>query len=65
MFENVLRSHVNERVQIVTLYTTITGVLRSVTSTTATVAVEPYPGYGPIEDVTVRLDAIAYVRIYQ
>ncbi|HZG58284.1 hypothetical protein [Paenibacillus sp.] len=64
MFENELRDHLNERAQVVTSAETISGVLVAVTESTATVRVAQYPGYGGAEDVTVRLETIAYVRFF-
>ncbi|WP_439116432.1 hypothetical protein [Paenibacillus antri] len=64
MFENELRARLNERVQVVTSAETVSGVLVGVASAAVTVRVAQYPGYGGAEDVTVRMDAIAYVRLF-
>ena len=65
MFENELRERVNQRCQVVTPNGTISGVLVGVTSTTVTVRVAQYPGYGGAEDVTVRIETISYVRFFE
>ncbi len=64
MFENVLRARLNESAQIATATETISGILIGVTGSTVTVRVAQYPGYGGSEDITVRMDAIAYVRFF-
>jgi len=64
MFENELRERLGQRAQVVTNAETISGVLVGVTSTTVTVSVAQYPGYGGAEDVTVGMGMIAYVRFF-
>ncbi len=63
MFEQELRGYIGRQVQIATSTDVIAGTLISVTNAAATVRTSGYPGYGGAEDVVVRLDTIAYVRI--
>lgn len=64
MFENELRQHVGKQVQLMTPTDVISGILMSVSDVSAAVRTAQYPGYGGSEDVAVRLDVIAYVRIF-
>jgi len=64
MFENELRERLGQRVQVVTAAETVSGILVGVASDAVAVRVAQYPGYGGAEDVTVRMDAIAYVRFF-
>lgn len=65
MFENVLRERIDQRAQVITPGETFSGVLVGVTATEVTVRVSQYPGYGGAEDVTVRMEAVAYVRFFE
>jgi hypothetical protein len=64
MFENELRKHVGKRVQLMTSSDVVSGVLISASNLSTTIRTAQYPGYGGSEDVVIRLDVIAYVRIF-
>ncbi|WP_276358305.1 hypothetical protein [Cohnella caldifontis] len=63
MFEQELRSHIGEQVQVAAATDVVIGLLVSVTDAAVTVRAAQYPGYGGEEDVSVRMDSISYVRI--
>lgn len=65
MFENELRSRLNQQAQVVTSADSVTGLLVGVTSSTVTIRVTQYPGYGGADDVIVRIETIAYVRFFE
>jgi|GEM_PF-2104787 len=64
MFIDELRERLNQQAQIVTAEENILGILVAVTESIVTIRTSSYPGYGGAEDVSVRVDAIAYVRFF-
>lgn len=64
MFDQELRNHIGQRVQVVTPTEIVSGILLSVTEGTLTVRTTEYPGYGDTEDVIINLSNVAYVRVF-
>ncbi|MCF2132551.1 hypothetical protein L1I79_40075 [Strepomyces sp. STD 3.1] len=66
MFNEALREAVGMLVQIITPVDILTGTLMSVGESVAVIRTSSnYSPYIPSEDVTVRLDVITYVRLFE
>ncbi|MFM1652335.1 hypothetical protein ACI7RC_09575 [Brevibacillus sp. B_LB10_24] len=63
MFENALRTHVGEPVEVITPLEMTAGVLMSVSEGSVTVRT-PGVGYGNPKDVAIPTNSIAYVRLF-